>query len=195
MRTRAVPVWQNRERNFVRRIAERQKQALPVPVPIRGAEGSVNRSSPHRVHKVIIDEEVSMSWSNHECGGVPLSRSTRRCPAKVHGLVAIAILTLLPAFAIAADVLPPAQLPESGGGPAPGITPERPSESGVPAIPPSHIDPGIQHAPEKRGDPRGSVKPPNLDPSMSTNPDVAPSPREGINPPGGARPKGKPGAP
>ena len=70
MRTRAVPVWQNRERNFVRLIAERQKQALPVPVPIRGAEGSVNRSSPHRVHKVIIDEEVSMSWSNHECGRV-----------------------------------------------------------------------------------------------------------------------------
>ena len=76
---------------------------------------------------------------------------------KVHGLVAIAILTLLPAFAIAADVLPPAQLPESGGGPAPGIPPKRPSESGVPAIPPSHIDPGIQHTPEKRGDPRGSA--------------------------------------
>ena len=33
---------------------------LPVPVPIRGAEGSVNRSSPHRVHKVIIDEEVGV---------------------------------------------------------------------------------------------------------------------------------------
>lgn len=113
---------------------------------------------------------------------------------KVHRLVAIAILTLLPGFAVAADGLPPTQLPESGGGPAPGITPERPSESGVPAIPPSHIDPGIQHAPERRADPRGSVKPPNLDPSMSTNPDVAPSPREGINPPGEARPQRKPGA-
>ena len=111
---------------------------------------------------------------------------------KAHRLVAIALLTLLPAFAVAADVLPPAQLPESGGGPTPG-TPERPSESGVPAIPPSHIDPGIQHMPERRGDPRGSVKPPNLDPNMSTNPDVTPSPREGINPPGGTRPQGKPG--
>lgn len=112
---------------------------------------------------------------------------------KVYRLVAIATLTLLPAFAGAADVLPPAQLPESGGGPVPNVTPDRPSESGVPAIPPSRIDPGIQHMPERRADPRGSVKPPNLDPSMSTNPDVAPPPREGINPPGGARPQGKPG--
>jgi hypothetical protein len=95
----------------------------------------------------------------------------------------MAILTLLPPFVIAADVLPPAQLPESGGGPAPGLTPERPLESGVPAILPSRINPGIQHTPERRGDPRGSMKPPNLDPSMSTNPDVAPFPREGINPP------------
>ena len=114
---------------------------------------------------------------------------------KVHRLVAIAILTLLPAFAIAADVYPPAQSPETGSGPAPSITPEKPSESGVLAIPPSHMDPGIQHTPERRADPRGSVQPPSLDPSMSTNPDVAPSPREGINPPGGTRPQGKPGAP
>ena len=112
---------------------------------------------------------------------------------QAHRLVAIAILILLPLLAVAADILPPAQLPESGGGPTPGITPERPSESGVPAIPPSHIDPGIQHMPERRGDPRGSVTPPNLDPNMSTNPDVAPSPREGINTPDGARPQGKPG--
>ena len=110
----------------------------------------------------------------------------------MHRLVAIAILTLLPAFAVAADVLPPPVPPERGGGPAPGITPERPSESGVPAIPPSHMDPGMQHMPEMGGDPQGSVKPPNLDPSMSTNPDVAPSPREGINPPGGTKPQGKP---
>lgn len=109
----------------------------------------------------------------------------------VHRLVAIAILTLLPAFAVAADVLPPAP-PEGGGGPAPGITPERPSESGAPAIPPSHMDPGMQHMPERRGDPRGSVKPPNLDPSMSTNPDVAPPQREEVNPPAGVMPQGKP---
>ena len=109
----------------------------------------------------------------------------------MYRLVAIAILTLLPAFAVAADVLPNAP-PESGGRPAPDISPERPSESGIPAIPPSHMDPGMQHMPEMRGDPQGSVKPPNLDPSMSTNPDVAPSPREGINSPGGAKPQGKP---
>jgi hypothetical protein len=111
---------------------------------------------------------------------------------RVHRLVAVAILTLLPAFAVAADVLPPAQLPEGGGGPAPDITPERAPESGIPTVPPSRIDPGIQHMPERRGDSRGSVKPPNLDPSMSTNPDVAPSPREGISPPGKGTPQGKP---
>ena len=70
----------------------------------------------------------------------------------VYRLVAIAILTLLPAFAVAADILPPAP-PENGGGQAPDISPERPSESGVPAIAPSHIDPGMQHMPEMRGDP------------------------------------------
>ena len=134
-----------------------------------------------------------MSRSKHRYGRVPHSLSTRRWSGKALRLVAVAILTLLPAFAVAADVVPPAQLPESGGGPAPNIAPERALESGVPAIPPSRIDPGIQHMPERRGDPRGSVKPPNLDPNMSTNPDVAPSPREGINPPGGARPQGKPG--
>lgn len=110
----------------------------------------------------------------------------------VHRVVAIAILTLLPAFAVAADVLPPAHLPESGSRPIPDITPDRPSGSGVPAIAPSHMDPGIQHVPEKRGDPQASVKPPNLDPNMSTNPDVAPPSREGVNPPGGVMPQGKP---
>lgn len=112
---------------------------------------------------------------------------------KVHRLVAIATLTLLPAFTVAAEVLLTAQLPERGDRPAPNITPGKPSESGVPAIPPSHIDPGMQHMPESSGDSRGSVKPPNLDPSMSTNPDVAPSPRAGTNPSGGASPQGKPG--
>lgn len=111
---------------------------------------------------------------------------------KAHRLVAVAILTLLPAFAVAADVLPPAQLPERSGGPAPDITPDRASESGVPTIPPSRIDPDIQHMPERRGDSRGSVKPPNVDPNMSTNPDVAPSPRKGVNPPGEGTPQGKP---
>ena len=111
---------------------------------------------------------------------------------KVHRLMAVAILTLVPAFAVAADGLPPAQLPKSGGGPAPDITPERASESGVPTIPPSRIDPGIQHMPERLGDPRSSMKPPNVDPNMSTNPDVAPSPGKGVNPPGEGTPQGKP---
>jgi hypothetical protein len=43
-RTRAVPVQQNRVRSFVRPVAVRQEQALPVPVLIRDAEESVNRS-------------------------------------------------------------------------------------------------------------------------------------------------------
>jgi hypothetical protein len=111
---------------------------------------------------------------------------------KVPRLVTVAILTLLPVFAVAADVLPPTQLPEGGDRPAPDITPERAPESGIPTVPPSRIDPGIQHMPEGRGDSRGSVKPPNLDPNMSTNPDVAPAPREGANPPGEGAPKGKP---
>jgi hypothetical protein len=54
------------------------------------------------------------------------------------------------------------------------------------------MDPGIQHMPEKLGDPRGSMKPPNIDPNMSMNPDVAPSPRKGVNPPGEGTPQGKP---
>ena len=111
---------------------------------------------------------------------------------KAPRLVAVAILTHLPAFAVAADVLPPAQLPERSGGPAPGITPDRALEPGIPTIPLSRIDPGIQHMPERRGDPRGSVKPPNVDSNMSTNPDVVPSPRKGVNPPGEGTPQGKP---
>jgi hypothetical protein len=152
-----------------------RRQASVIRFPTRGALGQNRR----------LCEEQTAAW---------YGRIDRRCPVKVHRLVAIAILTLLPAFAVAADEPPPAQSPESGGEQAPDITPEKPSESGVPAIPPSRMDPGIQHQPESREDPRGSVKPPNLDPSMSTNPDVAPSPREGINPPGGAKPQGKPGA-
>jgi hypothetical protein len=160
-------------------------------VPIRDAEVSISRSSPDRVHKIITDDEVSMSWSKHGCGRVPRSLSTRRWSGKAHRLVAIAILSLLPALAISALGFPPAP-PESGGEPVPGITSEKPLESGVPPIPPSRIDPGIQHVPEKRGDPRAVVKPPNLDPGISTNPDVAPPAPKGINPPGGGTPQEKP---
>jgi hypothetical protein len=132
-----------------------------------------------------------MSWK-YQYSRVPPSLSTKWWSVKASRLVAIAILTLLPAFAVAADVLPPDQFPESGGKPTPDIIPERPSESGVPTVPPSRIDPGMQHSPEMRGDPRGSVKPPNLDPSMSTNPDKSLLERKGINPPGGGTPQGKP---
>ncbi|RPH76078.1 MAG: hypothetical protein EHM80_15390 [Nitrospiraceae bacterium] len=133
-----------------------------------------------------------MAWLKHQYSRVPPSLSTKWWFVKAPRLVAIAILTLLPAFAVAADVLPPGQFPKSGGEPAPGIIPEGPSESSAPTIPPSRIDPGIQHSPERRGDPRGSVKPPNLDPSMSTNPDKSLPERQGINPPGGGTPQGKP---
>ena len=150
------------------------------------------RSSLHSARYIITDDEVSMSWLKHRYRRVLRSLSAKWWPVKAPRLVAVAILTLLPAFAVAADVLPPGQFPESGGKPAPGIIPERPSGSSAPTIPPSRIDPGIQHSPERRGDPRGSVKPPNLDPSMSTNPDKSLPERKGINPPGGGTPQGKP---
>ena len=86
--------------------------------------------------------------------------------------MAIAILSFLPALAGSAVGFPLAP-PESGDDPTPGKAHEQPSA--VPRIPPPRIDPGIQHVPEKRGDPRAAVKPPNLDQGMSTNPDVAPS--------------------
>lgn len=133
-----------------------------------------------------------MSWLKHRLSRVPRSLSAKWWSVKAPRLVAIAILTLLPAFAVATDVLPPGQFSESGGKPAPGTIPERPSESIAPTIPPSRIDPGIQHSPERRGAPRGSVKPPDLDPSMSTNPDKSPSERKGIDPPSGGTPQGKP---
>jgi hypothetical protein len=89
-----------------------------------------------------------------------------------------------PALAVSAVGFPPAP-PESGGKPASGITPEKPLESGVPLIPPSHQgDPGIQVVPEKRGDPRVGVKPRDLDPDISTIPDVAPPAHKDINPHG-----------
>ena len=143
-------------------------------------------------HATITDDEVKKLWSKNRYGRVLLSRSTRWWSGKAPRLVAIAILSLFPTFAIAADVLRSDQFPESGGKPTPGIIPEKPSESGAPTIPPSRIDPGMQHSPEMRGDPRGSVKPPNLDPSMSTNPDKSLLDQKGINPPGGGTPQGKP---
>ena len=68
---------------------------------------------------------------------------------------------------------------------------KRRSESDVPAIPPSQMDPGMQHMQKGRDDPHASKAPHNLDPSMSTNPDVAPPGREGSqDPPAGQEFKG-----
>ena len=192
MHIRAVRVRPNPVRNFVPQIAEKQKQATPVPVPIRDAELSLSRSSPHWGHKAFTNDEVSMAWSNHGCGRVSRLFSSKRWPGKVSGLVATAILILLPALAISAAGGSPPAPPESGGGPVPGIPPEKRLESGVPPIPPSQIDPGIHHMPEERGDPRGAVKPPNLDPGIAMNPDVAPPARQGINPPTGGASQAKP---
>ena len=130
-----------------------------------------------------------MSWSKHECGRSDRLFSTRRVSGTAFRFLAIAILSLLPALAISADRLQPAP-PEGGGSPTPDPVPEE-KESDVPPIPPSQIDPGIQHVPEQRGDPRSTVKPPDLDPGMSKNPDVAPSPQEDINPPGEGSTQGK----
>jgi len=89
-----------------------------------------------------------------------------------------------PALGVSAVGFPPAP-PKSGGKPASGITLKKPLESGVPLIPPSYQgDPGIQVVPEKRGDPRVTVKSRDLDPGISTIPDVAPPAHKGINPPG-----------
>ena len=129
---------------------------------------------------ITTDDGVNMLWSKPEWGGGARVFCTRRVSGKTSGFVAIVILSLLPALAISADRLPPAP-PEGGGVPTPDPIPEK-KESGIPPIPPSRIDPGIQHVPEQRGDPRGTVKPPDLDPGILTNPDVAPPAKKGINP-------------
>jgi len=103
-------------------------------------------------------------------------------------MVTFLMLSLLPVVAHAGDGLPSSP-PASGSAPDPGAIPEKMMEPGSVPTSPSQIDPGIQHVPEKRGDPRGAVKPPTLDPGISKNPDVAPPAQKGINPPaGGAKP-------
>lgn len=128
-----------------------------------------------------------MLWSKHECGRGSRVFSTRRLSSKASGIVAIAILNLLPALAISADRAPP----EGGGAPTPEPIPEE-KESGVPSIPPSQIDPGILHVPEQRGDSRATVKPPDLDPGISKNPDMAPPAQKDINPSAEGSTQGKP---
>lgn len=89
-------------------------------------------------------------------------------------MVAVWLALVAPPPVPGADVVPPAPLPEKGSGPKPGITPETPSESGLPPIPPSKIDPGIQQRPSTIPDPRSAVPPPNVDPNMSRDPEAAP---------------------
>jgi hypothetical protein len=109
----------------------------------------------------------------------------------VVGLVITVWLRLLaPSEVFAADVVPPARLPEKGSEAGPAITPENPSESGTPAIPPSKIDPGIQQRPPTNPDPRAAVPPPNIDPKMSVDPEKAPPANKAKKPRGeNKRPK------
>ena len=131
-----------------------------------------------------------MSWLPDKSDRGPHAPSSERWPGKVPRLVAITLLSLLPAVVVSAVGFPPVRA-VSGSEPASSSPPQKLLESGTPSVPPSQIDPGIQHVPEKQGDPRAAVKPPNLDPGISTNPDVAPPAAKGVNPPG-SKPPGKP---
>ena len=88
--------------------------------------------------------------------------------------ITVWLLLLAPVGVFASDVVPPAPLPKKEPAAGQAITPENPSESGTPAIPPSKIDPGIQQRPATIPDPRLSVPPPNIDPKMSVDPEKAP---------------------
>jgi hypothetical protein len=128
-----------------------------------------------------------MSWLPYKYGKGPHALSSERCPGKVPRLMAITLLSLLSTVAVSAVGIPPIRA-VSGSEPASGSPPQKPLESGTPSVPPSQIDPGIQHAPKKQGNPRAAIKPPNIDPGISTNPDVAPPAAKGINPPGSTPP-------
>src|SRR5918998_985752 len=94
-------------------------------------------------------------------------------------LIAGLLLLILESSAgFAADVIPPAPVLDKGSGSPPATTPEHPSQSGAPAIPPSKIDPGIERRPSAVPDPRSAVPPPNVDPNMSVNPETSPSAKE-----------------
>ena len=95
-------------------------------------------------------------------------------------MVSVAILAIVIGLviplempAVAADIVPPAPLPEKRSNP-PATTPENPSEEGQRAIPPSTIDPGIQKRPPTIPDTRSAVPPPTVDPNMSVDPETAP---------------------
>lgn len=166
---------------------EIQRSLLLCPQGMR-SKASLGRV-PQGLH-YFIENGVSMSWLPYKCGRGPHALSSQRWPRKVSRLMAIALLSLLPAAAVSAAGLPPVRA-VSGSEPASGSPPQKLLESGTPSVPPSQMDPGIHHVPEKQGDPRAAVKPPNLDPGISTNPDVAPSAAKSVSPPG-STPLGKP---
>jgi hypothetical protein len=107
-------------------------------------------------------------------------------------LASLLIVLLESPVGFAADVIPPAPLPEKGSGPPPATAPENPSQSGAPAIPPSKLDPGIERRPLAVPDPRSAVPPPNVDPEMSVNPETAPPAKDAIKPRQGEEPHDKP---
>lgn len=129
-----------------------------------------------------------MSWLQYKCGRKPHALPSERWHVNVPRLIVIALLSIFSAVVVSAVGFPPVKA-ASGSEPASGSPPQKPLESGTPSIPPSQIDPGIQHVPEKQGDPRAAVKPPNLDPGIATNPDVAPPAVKGSNPPGSTPPE------
>lgn len=166
----------------------------PAPVVMRDAEVKHRRkqTEPLRARDLTQSSEVSMKRFIHTCENDISSLSLRRCCGNLNRVVSILILSLLPVVAHAADGLPPSP-PAGSRAPDPGAIPEKMVEPGKVPTAPSKSDPGIQHMPEKLGDPRGAVKPPSLDSGMSTNPDVAPPAQKGINPPEGGTPPGKSG--
>jgi hypothetical protein len=139
------------------------------------------------------DFEISMEcWKSRKASSYCSSYdSTVYYNMVIVGLAMTVWLALLASPGVfAADVVPPAPLPERESEAGPAITPENPSEAGTPAIPPSKIDPGIQQRPPTIPDPRSAVPPPNIDPKMSVDPEKAPPANKAEKPRGGEkRPK------
>lgn len=106
-------------------------------------------------------------------------------------IAGLVVVLLESSLGFAADVIPPAQLPEKGAGPPPATTPEDPSQSGGPVIPPSKMDPGIERRPSGIPDPRSAVPPPNVDPKMSVNPETAPPAKDALKPRRSEEPRDK----
>ena len=108
----------------------------------------------------------------------------------VHALVAfitfVAVTIGYNPASSAADIIPPAPIPEAGTPSHPETLPEKHIGPGAPPIPPSSIDPGIERRPPAIPDRRSTVSPPNVDPKMAIDPETAP-PAEGIKPQGGSK--------